>query len=821
MLRKTLVVSGHGGTKRVPGVTGGRRWLKRRPVAPRNPIREKPMYPFAAPGTTTGIASDAHVEASLREQRELVEGMARLGDIEQHFAESVGVWFSPTDLRLHDHYPCTLAVEEAERKRCPVVAMFCFDIRTLAQPSLLAGFLRASPLRAQYLVDTVASLRAQLRKNGTELFIRVGLPEVEIPRLAAQLACSAVFASTQYAPHEKFVQDRTRATLDARADAAAAAGARSSTDGGGGDSTVRGASSSKCDGPAPRLRTVWNSTLVHIDDLTSHVSETPDRLRVFWDECDAARVRPTAPYDCRDGRMLKRVPTLCDPKFFDIGRAEVGFGERTLAVVGKAGEVRTAATSAAHGRASSTATLLLADAATTNIDDDGQPVTLVPCGRLPELAADLGYAAPFISEDAGSTTFGAGEEFVLEDHIPGWLGQREGLREYTALGQDGSTRVPQIGKTAGKLGVWLAHGSLSPRKLYETLREYSYNKMGQGVTEAAVRELHHRLVRRDYWHYQGVKYGRSFFFPFGPTPETTDNVADPRYDRKIVQRWCAGLTGIPFVDASMREMSNTGWCNVTSRKALMWTLTRGFYQDHRIGAEWMERCLLDYDPFLCYGNAMYESGVVRDRFSDAVRDVKYIANKADGSGAYTKRWLPQLSRVPDFYLHRVHVMTKKMQAMHGVVIGRNYAYPVKLWDGALDTEALPLPSYVDDETVDGVEEGGRRDERVTDDGKSAAAALASGSSSEEGGDENKMLLSSVHLEARRGCNVVNQRFGWKEARRLSLVPLPKADVFPCLSPEAVRAGDGIESGTCLPVPVMTQPSSKEKLKRMLKLLPSS
>ncbi|ESL08031.1 hypothetical protein TRSC58_04274 [Trypanosoma rangeli SC58] len=233
-----------------------------------------------------------------------------------------------------------------------------------------------------------------------------------------------------------------------------------------------------------------------------------------------------------------------------------------------------------------------------------------------------------------------------------------------------------------RVSPYLSNGSLSPRRFYEMLRSYAYENVRDNFVQMQYREALLRLSRRDYWHWMGLRYGPQLFFPYGPRPEHTDNIPDWRHDEKIVQKWCAGLTGVPFADAAMRELLTTGFVAHEGRQALAWLLTHGYGQDWRLGAEWMERCSLDYDPFLCYCNFAYFSELLLDDFGEPVRSVHWLAHHHDQSGIYVKKWLPLLSKIPPVYIHRPHVLTPRMQAMHGVRVGKTYPYPLKLWDGA-------------------------------------------------------------------------------------------------------------------------------------------
>jgi deoxyribodipyrimidine photo-lyase len=573
---------------------------------------------------------------------------------------AVVVLYGSNDLRLHDHYAMALAARRAAELDAPLVACYCFDPRTLAQPSLVGGFFRTGPRRAAFLLECVADLRGSLRGFGSELLLRVGEPEAVVPALCAQLGAVEVFATTQCAPHEAFVQRRLGARLE---------------EGGGGS----------------RLRTVWGTTFIHVDDLITPPAQMREQLRVFWDEARLCNIRPTKPFNCDDGRLRRAVlpPAVADGT--------------------------------------------------------------VAAAPLPTLR-ELGYGEAAWPPSANATElvcFNGGESQALARYDT-WV-NRQGLNDYVAMGRMWKTRVPGNGYQASKLSPWIAHGCLSPRRFYEDLREHSYDRMGRGTTEAACVEAFHRLYRRDYWHFLGLKWGRTLFFPYGPNPEETDDIAEYRHDNKIITKWCNGLTGVPFADAAMTQLRESGWVGVAQKGALMWLLSKGYGQDWRVGAEWLERCSLDYDPFLMWGNCAYQAGLIKDRFGDRVHGINYVAYTSDTSATYTKKWLPQLTKVPDLYIHRLHVMTDRMQGMHGVRLGRSYPYPMKLWPGA-QHQIGALPTYVD------------------------------------AGSERAVLGSGVG-----------------EAERLRNVAIPVQDVFPYVTP-AVAAADSRRrvppTATAMPIPAL-------------------
>jgi deoxyribodipyrimidine photo-lyase len=111
---------------------------------------------------------------------------------------------------------------------------------------------------------------------------------------------------------------------------------------------------------------------------------------------------------------------------------------------------------------------------------------------------------------------------------------------------------------------------------------------------------------------------------------------------KEVRDWKHGRTGIKFVDAAMREMYVTGTMHNRSRMIVASYLTKHLMCHWRIGKEWFEDCLIDWDPA---SNAMgwqWTAGSGPDAAPYfRVFNPETQLEKFDGDGVYQKRWLAE------------------------------------------------------------------------------------------------------------------------------------------------------------------------------------
>ncbi len=113
-------------------------------------------------------------------------------------------------------------------------------------------------------------------------------------------------------------------------------------------------------------------------------------------------------------------------------------------------------------------------------------------------------------------------------------------------------------------------------------------------------------------------------------------------DRKAVLRWKQGRTGIPFVDAAMREMYVTGKMHNRARMIVASYLTKHMLTHWRIGQRWFQDCLTDWDPA---SNALGWQWVAGSG-PDAAPYFRIFnpdtqAEKFDPDGTYRRRWIAE------------------------------------------------------------------------------------------------------------------------------------------------------------------------------------
>lgn len=120
---------------------------------------------------------------------------------------------------------------------------------------------------------------------------------------------------------------------------------------------------------------------------------------------------------------------------------------------------------------------------------------------------------------------------------------------------------------------------------------------------------------------------------------------DPIKTREIFIRFLSGTTGMGLIDASQRELFLTGYTSNRARQNVASFLAAHLGIDWRLGAEWYESMLIDYDAANNWGNWQYVAGVGNDPRQGRVFNPVKQALEYDPNGHYIRAWVGELRGV--------------------------------------------------------------------------------------------------------------------------------------------------------------------------------
>jgi deoxyribodipyrimidine photo-lyase len=256
-------------------------------------------------------------------------------------------------------------------------------------------------------------------------------------------------------------------------------------------------------------------------------------------------------------------------------------------------------------------------------------VELAALGLLPKVAWDIGFHARWSPGEAGARR----------------LLQR--LRERVLSDYPRDRDRPDVDGTS-RLSPHLHFGEIGPRqiawRLQETVREAA--QPARTGAESLLRELGWREFSQHLLHHFPRTPENSLHSQFAAFPWAAD-------DPEALRRWQHGTTGVPIVDAGMRQLWTTGWMHNRVRMIVASFLTKNLLQHWRHGARWFWDTLVDADLANNTQGWQWSAGCGADAapyfriFNPVTQGQRF-----DPAGEYVRQWVPELADVAPALIHQ-------------------------------------------------------------------------------------------------------------------------------------------------------------------------
>ena len=193
---------------------------------------------------------------------------------------------------------------------------------------------------------------------------------------------------------------------------------------------------------------------------------------------------------------------------------------------------------------------------------------------------------------------------------------------------------------SSKFSPYLAFGNISARSIYQMIQNY------EEIVEKndSTYWLYFELLWRDYFRFLSVKYKNKLFKLTGIKDRKIEWKPNNKETIKLFEKWKNGQTGYPYVDANMIEMKSTGFMSNRGRQMVASFLVKDLKIDWRMGAEYFESILIDYDVASNYGNWNYASGVGTDPRDDRYFNVYKQGMNYDKDCEFILHWIPELGK---------------------------------------------------------------------------------------------------------------------------------------------------------------------------------
>ncbi|MFT3882018.1 MAG: deoxyribodipyrimidine photo-lyase [Gemmatales bacterium] len=225
-----------------------------------------------------------------------------------------------------------------------------------------------------------------------------------------------------------------------------------------------------------------------------------------------------------------------------------------------------------------------------------------------------------------------------------------------------------------QLSPFLHFGQISPNQAWHAVQSLRAeakhsDKEFQRQSEVYLKEL----VWREF------AYHLLYHFPQTPTqPLRPEFARFPWKDNaKLLRAWQRGQTGYPIVDAGMRQLWTTGWMHNRIRMVVASFLVKHLLIPWQRGAEWFWDTLVDADLASNTLGWQWTAGCGADAAPYfRIFNPMQQGERFDADGAYVRRWVPELAKIPARYIHSPWTAPGGVLYDAGIKLGKNYPYPI-------------------------------------------------------------------------------------------------------------------------------------------------
>lgn len=303
----------------------------------------------------------------------------------------------------------------------------------------------------------------------------------------------------------------------------------------------------------------------------------------------------------------------------------------------------------------------------------GLPTDIAPAPRaLQPLPQDLGSVAlealdllPAIRWDAGLAAAWRPGEDGAQARLEAFLDE--------AVARYGEERNRPDLAGSSRLSPHLHFGEIGPRQVVAAVE-----RRLDAHREAAPRADAEAFVREVGW--REFAHHLLYHFPQTPTEPLDVRFAQFPWATQVAEAlaaWQRGRTGIPIVDAGMRELWTTGWMHNRVRMLAASLLTKNLLVPWQEGARWFWDTLVDADLANNTLGWQWTAGCGADAapyfriFNPVLQGERF-----DPRGDYVRRWVPELARLPDAYLQQPWAAPPAVLAAAGLRLGADYPPPI-------------------------------------------------------------------------------------------------------------------------------------------------
>lgn len=229
-----------------------------------------------------------------------------------------------------------------------------------------------------------------------------------------------------------------------------------------------------------------------------------------------------------------------------------------------------------------------------------------------------------------------------------------------------------------RLSPYLAWGCITIKQVYQAAVAKR-----QSIEEAANRSSAERAMVQGLASFQSrLSWHCHFMQKLDDEPELEhrnlcrvyDGMREDHFRIALFDRWCAGQTGYPMIDACMRYLHRHRWINFRMRAMLMSFAAYHLWLHWREPALFLARHFLDFEPGIHFPQVQMQSGTTGINTVRIYSPVKQAIDH-DPDGEFVRRWVPELEGLPKPWIFEPWKMSNDDQIRYGCRMGVDYPLP--------------------------------------------------------------------------------------------------------------------------------------------------
>lgn len=249
------------------------------------------------------------------------------------------------------------------------------------------------------------------------------------------------------------------------------------------------------------------------------------------------------------------------------------------------------------------------------------------------------------------------DAFLYTKARPDQIGENSPISENAEICDKGS-RIKQYSEgrnhadmnTTSRLSPYLASGVLSARACIRAVMALSKRKNVEGSRDNSTGMWIQEIAWRDFYNHVLVAFPRvSMGRPYN------EKFADVKWEKNDdhLQAWKEGRTGVPIIDAAMRQLNQFGWMHNRCRMIVAMYLTKDLLLDWRLGEKYFMEQLIDGDLASNNGGWQWSASTGTDpQPYFRIFNPYSQSQKADPSGNYIRHYVPELSKLSGTAIHQ-------------------------------------------------------------------------------------------------------------------------------------------------------------------------